>query len=383
MTEIDNNFCFEFSSKPALSFQHQPNLKQFFETLANKEERFTIVVGAGASLDAGLPSWAGLIKNITDEIGHEKWQAEARLDETDLMRKAEYLVRLAAESYATTPAGVIQKALYPKGSGATARRIPAPGRLADAIARLCTTLAGRVDIITTNFDILLESAIESYAGVGCGPKPVPFDQNPWNDGAWRNKWSGGRGVLHLHGIIYPYEERGAKTGNLVLTESDFLKYGPRIKKFMLKRCRNTNVIFIGVSLTDPNLVAPLWDLKECRHDGPRKKCFILTVASPNRRSTEPQYSQAFAIKKTAYLQNQLGVTPIFFKSYAQQIQGVCEASLAIVDAPGYWDGQPEASLRYGFRLQRVLDESYANIGCKGTEVMPKGDQANGLRALRS
>lgn len=377
MTEIDDDFCRGFSGKPALSFSSQPNLKQLFKTLADDKERFTIVVGAGASLDAGLPSWPGLINNITDEVD-EQWRSEVRLDETDLMRKAEYLVQLADESYATAPAGVIQKALYPKSSGATARRVPVPGRLADAVARLCLALVDRVDIVTTNFDILLESAIGDYARPPAPPSSVPFDQRNWNDPEWDMKWSKGRGVLHLHGIIHPSGATNAAVGDLVLTETDFLRYGPEIKAFMLQRCRYTNVVFVGVSLTDPNLVAPLWELKKEYPDGPPKTCFILSVANPNPRSSAPGVSGVFAIKKTAYLQRQLGVTPIFFKSYAQQIQALCEASLAIIYGKGYLNNRSGTSSRYGFRLRRALNTSYANIGCVGKEVMPKGDRANSL-----
>ena len=86
VADIDPVFGEEFFSHPAISYEHQPNLRELFERLTDSDDRFTIVVGAGVSLDAGLPSWPKLIDNIVELIDEEKWRRESRLDATDLQR---------------------------------------------------------------------------------------------------------------------------------------------------------------------------------------------------------------------------------------------------------------------------------------------------------
>jgi len=392
MAEPDADFVEEFFSNPAISYTTQPDLKLLFDTLANTDKRFTIFVGAGISLDGGLPLWPKLVDNIVEQISDEKWRREARLDENDLIRKAEYVVRLARESTASPPRVVVLNALYRKSSGNLEdNRNPEPGRLADAIARLCISLGDRADIVTTNFDVLLESALQKYTGIE--QTPVPFRK-----GIDDKEWAGGKGVLHLHGILIPNED---PLGNVILTENDFLQHGPQIKSFMLDRIKKTNMLFVGVSMTDPNLVAPLWEFAnpEAEANEARDRengraslpshCFMLSVAAPNPKSSanaataneaaqRALESRTFAIKRTSYLRRLLGVKTIFFKSYGEQIQAIYEASLALRDYETYKSGDAATSTRYGFRLMRALNESYKNIGCADDEEMPVGDHADTL-----
>ena len=365
-----------FFSHPAISYRHQPNLKDLFETLTGTEDRFTLVFGAGVSLDAGLPSWPRLIDNIISSINDENWQSESRTDGTDLQRKAEYVIQLAKEGGASSPEDIIRNALYRKEHGAAgAAGDKNPGRLADAIARLCAWLGDRVDIVTTNFDTMLEKAIEPYLG-------ERIDSVAFSDELEPGSWEGCRGVLHLHGILEP---NVGHRGNIVLTESDFLRFGPKIRALLFEQIQNTHTIFVGVSMTDPNLVGPLWDFAhfaQSRGDGPRpalpNKCFMLAVASPNPASADPVQSSIFSIKKANYLQTSLGVRPVFFKSYGQQIQAVYEASLALFEPELYRSNDEGTSTRYGFRLQRALKSSYQNVGCQGSSDMPEGTHADRL-----
>lgn len=395
MTETDSNFCDEFFSNPAISYTTQSDLELLFETLADTKSRFTVVVGAGVSLDAGLPLWHRLIDNIIEQISDIKWRREAQLDQNDLTRKAEYVIRLAGESTASPPRVVILNALYRKSSGNTnVIRHPQPGRLADATARLCASLGDRVDIVTTNFDVLLESALQKYKGTE-QIRSVPFQENLDDTG-----WAQGKGVLHLHGILKPGED---PIGDIVLTESDFLQHGPRIRSFLLDRIKTTHLLFIGVSMTDSNLIGPLWEFSNPQpdaHSGSEHEtgsepaslpslCFMLSVAAPNPRSSEgvattdearkhELESRRFAIKRTNYLRNTLGVKTIFFKSFGQQIQAVCEASLALRDYEKYKLHDKATSSRYGFRFMRTLNDSYRNIGCPDDAEMPTGDHADAL-----
>lgn len=384
----DPEFSERFFANPAISFTTQPDLKKLFETLADPNERFTIVFGAGVSLDAGLPSWPKLIDNIVGQIREEKWQRQAQLDREDLTRKAEYVLRLAEQSTASSPSDVILRSLYLKSSGNSEfNRNPQPGRLADAIARLCFSLKDRVDIVTTNFDVLLEIKLNAYLTVD-HTKVNSVDFFTETD---EKTWAEGRGVLHLHGILAPGTSPISK---VVLTENEFLEYGPKVRSFILERMQRTNVLFIGVSMTDPNLIGPLWEAAKKQKDGAgieKKLCFMLSVAAPNQESSANAAtvaeanklaleSREFAILRTSYLRNRFDLNTIFFKSYGEQIQALYDASLAIalVKQGGYVSDDPTTSSRYEFRLKRALDESYENVGCPGVGETPTGKQAEVL-----
>lgn len=147
-----------FFAGPAISFSKQPDLKRLFECLIDPEKTFTFVVGAGASLDANLPTWARLIENITELIPNERWRKAAKEDRSELLRKAESSLQLAQENSNNTAVGIVREALYRRSDGSTNDK-PKYGRLADVIARLATCLKGRVYVATVNLDTLLEDAM--------------------------------------------------------------------------------------------------------------------------------------------------------------------------------------------------------------------------------
>lgn len=384
MTDIEaQRFPNAFFQGPAISFERQPNLRRLFELLVDETAQFTLVVGAGVSLDAELPSWSRLISNIVDQIWDEKWRAEAKRDSAELLRKAESSLQLALEDSAHNRDAIIRQALYLSPNG-KAIKTPKFGRLGDAVARLAISLRGRVKVATTNFDTLLEKALFAYLDDGrMSPSSVPFPgYKRTTDDPFEldipAQWTPGDSVLHLHGILEPGRN---PLGKIVLTETDFLRQGPAVRDLIKVALRETHVIFIGVSMTDPNLVSPLWEIAESA-DPNIKDPFMLTVASPDPEAEdEPtiRSSRAYAIKKGQYLDAELGLRTIFLKSYGQQIQLVSEATLAILEPDLYLnESDSKVSLRYGYRLQRALNTCYASIGCVEGFDAPTGENAQVL-----
>jgi len=373
MSAADRAFPDRFFEGPAISFGRQPDLKTLFEYLVDSSKTFTFVVGAGVSLDANLPTWSRLVENITALIPNERWRKASKEDHSELLRKAESSIQLAREDSNNTATGIIRDALYRRSDGST-NNDPKYGRLADSIARLATWLNGRVYIATTNFDTLLEDAMEKYTPTDSADiLAVPFvapdehDESGW-DGIPPN-WVAGSSVLHLHGILEPGIE---PVGNIVLTESDFLTHGPAVRDLIKHRLLSSHVVFFGVSLTDPNLVSPLWEVHSDRKLRDEvKEPFLLSVAAPDPQARDANTSRAYTIKKAQYLSEELGLRTIFLKSYGQQIQAIAEASLAVWHGDQYMsDNDPATSSRYGHRLKRCLDFCYGNLGCTSPQDVP-------------
>lgn len=381
-----------FFESPALSFGSQDRLHSLFDLFLDPDTAFTLVIGAGVSLDAGLPSWRQLIANMVNlPQFDERWREAALHDGADLIRKAETVLQMIMATRASTPADIIREALYMDRGGT---EIPiTPGRLADAIARLFMMLkrADRsVGLVTTNFDTVLETAINGY-----GP-PNEIDSAEDNfvvsphvlsatldDNGRDADWHASSSVMHLHGLLAP----GAKeSGKLVLTERDFLDVGPVVQRFLLNRMRESVTIFIGVSLTDPNLVGPLWQLKDEKYDGYR--AFVFSVCTPQNVASDSgvdlDTAEAYEIKKVDALATVLPVTPILLKSYGQQMQLVNELAyllqLARDGRSSYYidDNDPTTSERYGHRLTRVLDKAHTNVSCSSLDDFPTGDNAKKL-----
>jgi hypothetical protein len=187
----------------------------------------------------------------------------------------------------------------------------------------------------------------------------------------------GSTVLHLHGILEPGKDQ---EGNIVLTETDFLTYGPAVRGLIKRRLESSHVVFFGVSLTDPNLVSPLW---EVNNQKPRatdvRESFVFSVAAPDPNAVDVNTSRAYDVKKAQYLSNDLGLHTIFLKSYGQQIQAIAEASLSVLRPGRYMtEKNPAASFRYGHRLKQFLDTCYTNIGCGETQDIPADEHARAL-----
>ncbi len=374
-----------FFESPALSFRSQDQLQALFALFLNPDTPFTLVIGAGVSLDAGLPSWRQLIANMVNlPQFDERWREAALNDGADLIRKAETVLQMIMAARASTPGDIIREALYMDRGGTD---IPiTPGRLADAIARLYMMLKEThrsVGLVTTNFDTVLETAINGY-----GPPqettvtPHVLSDTLDDDGRDAN-WDTSSSVMHLHGLLAP----GVKeAGKLVLTERNFLEVGPVVQRFLLNRMRESVTIFIGVSLTDPNLVGPLWQLKDEKAEGP--KTFVFSVCTPQnaagKNGIDLDTAEAYEIKKVDALATVLPVTPILLKSYGQQMQLVNELAYFLQlaqnerDDAYMKDNDPTTSERYGHRLTRVLEKAYTNVSCLSSDDFPTGDSAKKL-----
>jgi hypothetical protein len=359
---------------PVLSFEAQPYLRDLFEAVHDDTRPLAIVVGAGASMNSGLPSWSVLIDNLIRQIGDEAIQTMAFADQSDSLRKAELVLQLLKQQEpAEEEHTFIRKALYPKQSPL------GPGFLTQAIARLVAARSGPVYLLTTNWDTLLEDALTPLVG----DRKIKIFSKLEDYQAWKKYCDRGNiGVLHLHGALPP--KKGAKKP-VILTQSHFLKYGAQVRKQVSDVLSVSNTLFVGVSLTDPNLVGPLYDLRDTTNAATGPQRFAVACVDLDPRDEERRLQQArFAVTSVEFLNNVLRLRPILLKSFGQMVQLISDLGLhcgqsdegeGAVRATSDKDSRPGS---YGGRLRDALDLVYSYLGADQPPHHIVGEKATDL-----
>lgn len=142
-------------------------LKEIYE-----KQHITLVLGAGVSIDAGLPDWNTLIQNMNFRLISQKF-GEKNLNKKDLEKlinsvkgadssspllKMRYIRSALQNEYVET----LHQELFPR---TTSSRKDKKGNLLDAIARMMQSHANHKSVnhvITYNFDDLLEQKLEKH-----------------------------------------------------------------------------------------------------------------------------------------------------------------------------------------------------------------------------
>ncbi|MEE9124189.1 MAG: SIR2 family protein, partial [candidate division NC10 bacterium] len=208
----------------------------------------TLMVGAGSSMESGLDSWAELVSGLLRKVGQEHGLVGHDLDsycEWTISRDG--LAGAAASVKASLAHNEFKNALVEglyKGEAEYT-----PGETARAVARLRVTLGGhRHEIATTNYDHLLSAAL----GQEVKKRGLTGQMKPVSHG--HPQGSGDLFVRHLHGEVLP---SGWTRGTVVLSEAEYHRLqdeGAWQEDYFSQRLAHSTCVFIGTSLTDPNLL---------------------------------------------------------------------------------------------------------------------------------
>jgi hypothetical protein len=188
--------------------------------------RATVLLGAGASIGAGYPSWNKLLEPLRNELG---------VPDTfvDLTQIAQYLEN--------TTHG--RERLVANICSAIGSIPPEPTEIHRLIAQIPLD-----EIWTTNYDQLIESS---------SPEAVVIDQ----ESAFTDALANSRRVYKMHGSIrYGDTSPVGGTANLVISSNDFDLYDishPRFSRLLQAQILTRSFLFIGFSFTDPNFDAAL------------------------------------------------------------------------------------------------------------------------------
>lgn len=327
---------------PALSFTRQPDLKRLFEHVLDPSQKVTIFCGAGVSVDSGLPNWRNLIRNLADRITQPEVRKALLDDESDLTRKVGLIMQLVKGSLPES--SVISEALYKGGIGGLDS-----GQLATAIATLAVAIKDRARIVTTNYDDRLEEALQA------NPASPPVEPVGLTEASgWVTNLSSASRfeVLHLHG--YLSSDGKKQIEKIVLSEADYLSSGNEVQGHIEAMLKNSLVLFVGVSMTDPAVVGPLYKLKAAGIPTLAYAIMSRDYGSADAGDSEGRLGHSYLAMVADYLDHSLGVTPILLKSFAQVAQCVLELAVAVENQTDYMSDDPSISIRYGHRFNRIL-----------------------------
>lgn len=220
-----------------------PGLIDFVTSLASVDS-MTVLAGAGTSIESGFPGWTQLLQNmladaaIRDGLSEDDARSFATWTvQSEGLTAAAAVAELALEADFEA---AIHRALYP------VQLTPRSAESASAIVQLAESFGRtRCDIATTNYDLLLEQAHED---AGFMRPSVHTTER----GRSLNR------VLHLHGVVGP---RGRVSGELILSERDYFAMQDDSawqQRYFSQRLQESTCLFVGASLSDPNLLRYLY-----------------------------------------------------------------------------------------------------------------------------
>ena len=230
--------------------------------LAHARGEVLFICGAGISRPAGLPDFRQLVLDVYESLDaplHEVIAGSSDSAAKQPQPKGSSLthrqlaeVKRFKEGDYDVVLGMLERRLDDRTRGDSsvrrevANRLRAGGNKPAPIHRAFMRLAdrgGTVTIVTTNFDLLLETAarrfpypVEAYS-LGSIPRP-----------ARRTDFAG---VLHIHGALDPNPSR---ISELVLSDQDFGEFYLRrraVLDFIYDAARLFHLVLVGYSANDP------------------------------------------------------------------------------------------------------------------------------------
>jgi hypothetical protein len=217
---------------------------------AYAEKRCAVFVGAGASQAAGYPGWDGFLELLVDRCVDENRLSE---DEAQSYRN---LVGVAGKQL--TLASALKDKLGDVWDLVISEMFYDDHKNPAAVHKLLPKLTNLSMVITTNYDTLLE---DNYAN-GRPPKVLTF-----SDGGEMRRL-----MLQRQFFILKAHGDAAKPGNgIILTINDYRGLArERAYQSLLASIFTLNtVLFIGVSLNDPELLVMLDYLADTFEPGSR------------------------------------------------------------------------------------------------------------------
>jgi hypothetical protein len=232
-------------------FFRQQSTRKAIKSLA-KERRLTIVVGAGASAEVGLPLWAELVERLLLRALSPGTPADRVDYPPEIVDAAHRALIDGGALGAATMARAALGARFNEELRTCLYEWPnqwqwnLPGSTARAVAKLYSVMSARgetCEIATTNYDVTLELALEDVLDEEvkslCRDSEDP-DGHPV--------------VRHLHGVL----TEDGKTEEVTLTEADYHAVEasglPWQESYLRRRFEDSTVVFIGASLTDQHLL---------------------------------------------------------------------------------------------------------------------------------
>ena len=285
----------------------QSEVEPLIERLACANE-LTLLVGAGASMEAGLPSWRALIEQLLAKVAAELAELEdgeradwvvATIERDELLGAGAVVGVMSKEKLEE----LIPAELY-EGRGAEAF---APGPIAHQVASLRGIWGERAEILTTNYDDLLEQALIDAGTARTNIRSYTQNREP------DKRAAGTVAVTHLHGLA---GREGTPKG-IVLTEEHYhrMQRGTSWQEELVtKHLQGSTCVFVGMSLADPNLIRYLYGYKA--PEQPRHAAIFVRQGEPEASAPVRAAMEEAARRRWG----RCGVQAIFVDHFADAAQ---------------------------------------------------------------
>lgn len=296
-----------------------------------------IFVGAGVSIEAGLPSWGALVRRLLRGISSE----------TDPFRMAAATASGPLDDLTEEFSSRSLAALGPLGAGAVIKahleasyrprlkealyegvELLAPGPTAISVARfvLGAEPTRARAILTTNFDQLLETALRAE-----------LERLAEDPSAVRTVLPGTAlsseaiNVVHLHGVIsHPRSPAPDDSAEIIFAEDEFLapsSMGTAARDLAESAFSEGPYLFLGASLTDTNI---LGDLYRHRPNSRTDRHAAIAVSQQAAMDLDPDAAQIVvdALQQTSAARLQSArVDVAFVDTYTEASQFMQELNL--------------------------------------------------------
>lgn len=294
--------------------------KSTLDSLKNKykSEELALFLGAGVSIDSGIPLWGELVNNllskmITSRFKKSKISSDKlnniiniayQNQENSSITQMRY-IRSAFDNI--TYNKLVHEALY-------SNRPSINSDLLKAISYICTPTRNHIGvqgIVTYNFDDLIERRLEKDKVL----VNSIYDESGFSDS---DKLS----IFHVHGYL-PKKIDENSSHELIFSEEDYHRVYRDAYCWsnitQLNYLREKSCLFIGCSLTDPNL-RRLLDVAARNNEKPRhyallKKPNIREIAEIPRSDIDTYIKIDMSIKETCF--RTMGINVIWIDDFSE------------------------------------------------------------------
>lgn len=259
------------NSSEQKNIERERYIKQVKTAFRNQD--MVLFLGAGVSIDGGIPLWGTLIKTL-----HIYMLNRLTKDKSLSFEEQEMIKELAFDNEMESPLlqmryikaafqneeyyQLVHSALY-------GQKINIDTKLLNAIAKICTpqrAYCGVKSIITYNFDNLLEMKLAQ--------KDIQHHVIFSEQG---RQMVDKLNIYHVHGYLPANMDEMTLEPNLIFSEEDYHRVYRDAFSWsnlaQLNALRENTCLFIGCSLTDPNL-RRLLDVAARNGESPRHYAFI-------------------------------------------------------------------------------------------------------------
>jgi hypothetical protein len=313
----------EFSARDQLRiYDFSPTIRAStdLQQLANARDSRSLipVLGAGASYLSGIPRWRALVVSaLQRSVSDTAIPAHITTTLDNLDRSLTAQVRFVESSLGVRAAfrSHLFDCLYENYDPSFNRNPTLSATVAFILNPSGSRREALHDVITYNFDNLIELAIAARQTHRRSPllvRPV-YSFSEYEDGGLPREVR----VYHPHGFI-PHASTFSESLDvpIVFSETDYhehyLDYNYWANQLQLAAFDRHTCLFIGLSLTDPNL-RRLLDVSHKRRSTTHRHFAVFRVL-PSSAGTSPPYLREYAIDTDL---RSLGIAPIWVSDFAE------------------------------------------------------------------